>query len=238
MAKLTSMKVAIIDDDMKQARLLAFWLKPYGFDSTLFINGEFFLELPSYSTQFDLILVDWQLSDSSGLSLVKLLNQHTAHSPIIVISETHKVEDLAIALHSGADDFISKPLDKTLLLARITSTMRRYSHFICRATDHLRIDMDQQLLLYQNQSCHLSKDEVVLMSLFIHSNNLIISREELNQLINIDTRSDSASRALDLKISRLRKKLKMFSPSAGEILNQYGKGYIYRKSIDEYPVPI
>lgn len=227
------MKVAIIEDDMDQARLLALWLKPYGFEATLFISAEFFLETPSNLVEFDLLLVDWLLPGMDGLSLVKKINTFHNHPPIIFVTDKDKIDELAAALHSGADDFISKPINKTILLARITATLRRFGH--ATHTKHLKqnelwIDKQTGLLHFHDQVCHLSTTEMQIMSLFLNMVNIPISRDQLYEVIQVDIPSSPGCRTIDLKISRLRKKLSLFSLSPGEILSQYGQGYVFKRN--------
>ena len=225
------MKIAIIEDDMDQARLLAYWLKPYGFESSLYVSGEFFLQSHNDTSCFDLILVDWMLPGIDGLSLVKLLCQQQNHPPIIFVTDKNKVDELANALHSGADDFISKPLNKTLLLARITATLRRFGHTNSSTHTETRlawIDKQHSLLRFHQESCHLTHDEILLMSLFLSSPETSIPRHELIERLGLH--HEGNSRALDLKISRLRKKLSALTGYTGQIHTMYGQGYIFRSS--------
>ncbi|TVQ74497.1 MAG: DNA-binding response regulator [Oceanospirillales bacterium] len=226
------MRVAIIEDDMDQARLLAYWLRPYGFNSSLFTSAEYFLETSSSLADFNLILVDWLLPGMDGLTLVKKITETANHPPIIFVTVKDKSDELASALHSGADDFISKPINKRILLARITSTLRRYGH--SRITNAMKqnelwLDNDSRVLYFDNQNCKLTETEKVIMSLFLSLPNTLITREQLYEALNFEPLSDHC-RAIDIKISRLRKKLGTFSLSPGEIICQYGKGYIFTRT--------
>src|SRR5690554_129172 len=116
-------RVAIIEDDTDQARLIASWLNSYGYDSTLFVSAELFLEALE-NTQFDLLLIDWLLPGLNGIQLVQLLTEKKITTPIIFITGKNQDDDLATALHNGADDFVSKPISRTILIARIHAVMR------------------------------------------------------------------------------------------------------------------
>ncbi|WP_151671921.1 response regulator transcription factor [Nitrincola schmidtii] len=226
------MRVAIIEDDIDQARLLAYWLKPYGFNSSLFISAEYFLKSTSTLADFNLILVDWLLPGMDGLSLVKRITETSNHPPIIFVTDKDKTDELATALHSGADDFISKPINKTILLARITSTLRRYGHSISTNSmkeNELWLDNDSRFLYFDNQKCQLTRSEKLIMSLFLSMPGAPITREQLYEALNLEALSNS-SRTIDIKISRLRKKLSQFTSSPGEITCQYGKGYIFKNT--------
>lgn len=116
-------RVAIIEDDTDLARLLASWLSSYGYESTLFVSAELFLD-SLQKNHFDLLLVDWLLPGLTGLELVKILSKKEITTPTIFITGKAHADDLATALHSGADDFVSKPISRTILMARIHAVMR------------------------------------------------------------------------------------------------------------------
>lgn len=223
-------KVAVIEDDMDQARLIAFWLRPYGFESTLFINAELFLEAKHNKQHFDLLLIDWNLPGIDGLSLTKSICSETMRPPIIFLTVKDRVEDIAIALHSGADDFISKPLDKTILVARITALLRRYGLHI----DSVMINTNDISLSHKNRTLHFHKqfirltchEYLILERLLNEKIGTIVARDEFVNMIWMNGSMDHDSRALDLKISRLRKKLSAFEKEPFRIRNQYGKGYL------------
>lgn len=215
---------------MDQARLLAYWLRPYGFDSSLYISAEYFFETTPNLTEFNLVLVDWLLPGMDGLTLVKKITGTPGHPPIIFVTDKNKTNELATALHSGADDFISKPINKTILLARITSTLRRFGHSTLTNSfkqNELWLDNDSRLLYFNGQHCQLSDSENLIMSLFLSMPNTPITREQLQDALDFEPLTNNC-RALDIKISRLRKKLSFFSPPPGEIACQYGHGYVFK----------
>ncbi|WP_193494708.1 response regulator transcription factor [Nitrincola alkalisediminis] len=220
-------KIAIVEDDMDQARLIAYWLRPYGFEPCLFISAELFLESIKSGTKFDLLLVDWVLPGMDGLSLIKTVSSHFSLPPTIFVTLKNKEFELASALHAGADDFISKPLSKTVLIAKTWSLLRRYGHVTHPFNDSVHLDQTKPILHYQQKSLRLSKKEYQFLSLFLHSNaNTVFSRTDLIDALWSNASTTDNSRALDLMICRLRAKLNQFNPTPFKIVNQYGQGYM------------
>ena len=224
-------RVAIIEDDTDQARLIASWLNSYGYESTLFISAELFLESLEKLT-FDLLLVDWLLPGLSGLELVQCLTKKKLTTPIIFITGKDEEDDLATALHSGADDFVSKPISRTILIARIHAVMRGRGllNKEINPTHSIELNSKKNELIYAEQSIHLTPSEFQLLQLFTQSGNEVISRKELADSLWQDENKAEEGRALDLLISRLRKKINSLSPVPGKLVNRYGQGYAFERS--------
>ncbi|WP_114418620.1 response regulator transcription factor [Marinospirillum perlucidum] len=224
-------QVAIIEDDQDQARLLASWLHNYGYQATLFVSAEIFRD--SYQPEkFDLLLIDWLLPGMSGLQLMKKLADDPERPPTIFLTSLDGEDDLAEALHSGADDFISKPINKTILMARIRAVTRRAqaSNSKNRNFEPLELDAAHFQLGFAGQKQRLTPAEFRLMQLFVHSESTLFSREELADSIWGDVHKAQEGRALDLLISRLRKKLAAFDPSPGQVVSHYGQGYAFQRA--------
>lgn len=221
--------VAIIEDDMDQARLVASWLKPYGYQPCLFISAELFLEALEAGKEFNLLLIDWMLPGMSGIQLMQQLMQRAERTPIMFMTRLQQEEDLARALHSGADDFISKPLNKTVFLARIHALTRRQQQNLAAQSIRLPFQLEGSSfsLIYQDQRIKLTASEFRLMQLFSHSQSTLFSREELADSIWGNAEKANEGRALDLLISRLRKKLHSLTPPLGDLASHYGQGYSF-----------
>lgn len=226
-----SQRVAIIEDDTDLARLIASWLTSYDYESTLFISAELFLESLN-KNHFDLLLVDWLLPGMSGLQLVQFLSEKKLIIPIIFITGKDKDNDLATALHSGADDFISKPISRTILIARIHAVMRGRGLLKDNliSSEPLELDNHNHELIYSNQRLRLTPLEFQLLQIFIQSGKEIISRKDLADSLWQDENKAEEGRALDLLISRLRKKINSLSPIPGQLINRYGQGYTFERS--------
>lgn len=224
-------RVAIIEDDTDQARLIASWLNSYGYDSTLFVSAELFLEALE-NTQFDLLLIDWLLPGLNGIQLVQLLTEKKITTPIIFITGKDQDDDLATALHNGADDFVSKPISRTILIARIHAVMRGRGLLSQETNPTFAIELDSRKneLIYADQKLRLTPSEFQLVQVFTQAGSEVISRKDLADSLWKNEAKAEEGRALDLLISRLRKKLNSLSPSPGQLVNRYGQGYIFERS--------
>lgn len=222
------LKVAIVEDDMDQARLFAFWLNNRGYNVTLFVTGELLLDACVVGKRhFDLVLMDWVLPGKSGLETMKAVGG-SLDVPVIFLTGKKHDQDLAEALNSGADDFVSKPVNETVLLARVQAVLRRYGK-VLQPPSGLFISKPDRLLCFAEQRQSLTVTEMSLMQLFIQNENNLVSREELADTIWGDASKAEEGRALDLLISRLRKKLQRFNPIPAKISSRYGQGYVFEK---------
>jgi putative two-component system response regulator len=118
-------KVLIVDDEEKNLRLLEALLAPLSLDIILARDGKEALE-KARSGHPDLILLDIQMPKLNGLEVVKILknDKKTSIIPIVMVTAFNEVEDRVKALEAGADDFLSKPVEKTELRARVISSLK------------------------------------------------------------------------------------------------------------------
>jgi len=222
------LKVAIVEDDMDQARLFAFWLKHRGYDVTLFVTGELLVEGMQQGRQhFDLILMDWMLPGHSGLEIMKTVACQSG-VPVIFLTGKRKDQDLAEALNAGADDFVSKPVSETVLLARVQAVLRRYGKVLQPVPD-LYISKSDGQLCFGDQKQKLTPSEMSLMQLFIQNEGVLLPRDDLADSVWGEPSKAEEGRALDLLVSRIRKKLQTFERAPASISNRYGQGYVFEK---------
>jgi len=222
------LKVAIVEDDMDQARLFAYWLKNRGYDVTLFVTGELLVDGMKLGKQhFDLILMDWMLPGHSGLDTMKTIAGRSG-APVIFLTGKRQDQDLAEALNAGADDFVSKPVSETVLLARVQAVLRRYGKVLQPVPDLFISQLDSQLCC-GDQKQKLTPTEVSLLQLFMQNEGVLLQRDDLADGVWGDPAKAEEGRALDLLISRVRKKLQAFSPTPATISSRYGQGYVFEK---------
>jgi len=217
-------QVAIIEDDLDLAKLMSLWLQSYGYQMTLFAQAELFLEHMAKGKGFDLILLDWNLPGISGLELLKQLPEADKRPPIIFVTARTTCEDLAIALNSGADDYISKPVNKTELVARTHALLRRAKHITPETEGSLLLDEAGQRLIFNNRQIKLTRNEYLLLRVMLANESVVFTREELIDSVWHDERYNQ-TRALDILISRLRQKLNQANTATCTIETVYGQGY-------------
>lgn len=222
------LRVAIVEDDMDQARLFALWLSRRGYDVTLFVTGDLLVEALSHGRQrFDLVLMDWMLPGRNGLETMRAIT-NSSDIPVIFLTGKKQDEDLAQALNNGADDFITKPVSETVLLARVQAVLRRYDKAL-NPVSSLIISTSENALCFGEQKQNLTGSEAKLMQLFIQNEGALLNREDLADSLWGDASRADDGRALDLIISRLRKKLQALEPTPARISSRYGQGYVFEK---------
>lgn len=223
-------QVIVVEDDESLCRLYSLWLQPYGYTVTEFECAESFLEAwPSLASPHAL-LIDRGLPGLSGLELVQRLHQDGALDdvPVIFCSGYDYKDDIAEALYAGADDYIVKPVEKTLFLARLAAVTRRYKYI--RPLELPTLLEHSSVLVAGEKQVQLSKRESQAYRLLASARGEVVSRATLyEQLIREDPGIESAANdpkaSIDLVISRLRRKLKKLYPERDLIVTHYGKGY-------------
>lgn len=142
--------------------------------SESFKDAEYYIGIRNY----DLVLTDWMLADGNGIDLIALVKQKSARTSIVVLSAKDDKESEIKALRAGADDFIKKPFDFDVLVARLEARLRFGGSNIIKIDD-LIIDPDEEKITYLGQEIELKgKPFEVLTHLARHSDQ-IVSKEQL-----------------------------------------------------------
>ena len=142
--------------------------------SESFKDAEYYIGIRNY----DLVLTDWMLADGNGIDLIALVKQKSARTSVVVLSAKDDKESEIKALRVGADDFIKKPFDFDVLVARLEARLRFGGSNIIKIDD-LIIDPDEEKITYLGQEIELKgKPFEVLTHLARHSDQ-IVSKEQL-----------------------------------------------------------
>jgi len=122
---MSKISIGILEDDTDQSSLLELWLHDAGYAVDVCSSGPEFIRAIQ-SKGFDLILLDWNLPEMSGLEVLEWIrrNVHT-HIPVIFLTTRTEEEHIVTALEKGADDYVTKPARPQELLARIGALARR-----------------------------------------------------------------------------------------------------------------
>ena len=218
-------QLIVVEDDEALCLLYDLWLQPYGYSLLSFKSAEALLTVWPMQEAPNLLLVDRGLPGMSGLELIRHLKKDDslAGIPVIFCSGYDHKDDIAEALYAGADDYLVKPIEKTLLLARLTAVTRRYNH-AAPAESPMLLEHSNILALGEVH-IQLSERECLIYRKLSAANGAIVSRTELSdRVLGLDSNIDSQP-TIDLTISRLRKKLKKIRPNKDVIITHYGKGY-------------
>lgn len=222
-------RVAIIDDDPAMGNLLIALLSPYGYACVHFISAEDFLAQPEDINTWSLVLVDWMLPGMSGVDFIRTLVKRENAPPSIFVTAVSGEDDLAHALHLGADDYITKPVKKSVLLARVRAVLRRQHKQRSSPATQGRVMLKQdtlEVVSIQGPSCRLSANQFHLLQRLLMEEGRLVSREALMHAVWPNDERNADGRALDLLVSRLRHKLGELPGIDLQIRSSYGAGYI------------
>jgi DNA-binding response OmpR family regulator len=180
-----------------------------------------------YLYQYDILIVDINLPDGSGLQIIREIKKVEPATGIIVISARNSLDNKIEGLELGADDYITKPFDMAELVARVKSIIRRRnfggSNFI--ELGKLRIDPEQRLAFANEKNIELTRSEYDILLFFTSNVGRVITRESLAEHIwgdNMDL-ADSFD-FIYSHIKNLRKKITQNGLS-DPIKAVYGVGY-------------
>lgn len=177
---------------------------------------------------FDLLILDVNLPDGSGLELLAQLRQ-SGDVPVILLTANDMEMDIVTGLESGADDYITKPFSLAVLRARVNAQLRRGTHprASCVEIDAFRFDFDRMDFRKAGQMIELSKTEQKLLRLLIENRGRTLPRAMLVDRIWTDGAEFVEENALSVTVKRLRGKLED-NPSAPKYLKTvYGIGYTW-----------
>lgn len=220
------MNIALLEDDVAQADLMAHWLTVAGLNCVRYETGAAF-RAGIVKDHADLILIDWTLPDDDGLAILQWLRS-TLHlnMPVMFVTGRAEEESLVLALEHGADDYLIKPLRQAETLARINALLRRGGSR--RGTvitlGCVRLDVDNHRAVVNGTAIDLTEREAGTAALLLRNHDRLITREQLLQDI-WKSGAELDKRAIDTHLSRLRIKLGLTPANGFHLLTVFHKGY-------------
>lgn len=221
------MRILVVEDDIGLNKTIINNLNEFGYQtdsSENFKDGEYFVEIRHY----DLILVSWTLSDGECSELINIVKQKSPRTSVVVISSKTDKDSEIKALKAGADDFIKKPLDFDIVLARIEAKLRLGGTNVIKIED-LVIDPDEEKITYKGQDIELKgKPFEVLTHLARHSDQ-IVSKEQLLDAIWEEPELVTPN-VIEVAINQIRQKMdKPLNISTIETVRRRGYRFCFPK---------
>ena len=221
--------VTILDDEPAIRTMLADVLEDAGFRTLSFGRATEF-EAALKTTNPDVCLVDLSLPDRDGLSLVHRLALEQG-ATVIIISRRAQVQDRVTGLELGADDYIIKPFDPVEVVARIRARLRRekpqaQSGNTGKFNGWTALFDSYTLVDEEGTETPFSHAEGEVLRLFLDRPKRLISRVMMQEILG-GAAGESFDRAMDVRISRLRTKLREDPKNPRLIKTIYGAGYIF-----------
>jgi len=229
-----SVTVGLVEDDPDQAELGALWLQAAGYRCIRYASAaEFRRGRGRHSA--DLLLLDWELPDSDGVTLLSEIrgDPATQATPVIMLTVRADESDVVHALRAGADDYIVKPPTRGVLLARIEAVLRRTQ--LAPGADEVdlapyEVDNERARILIGGQDTELTQREFELAVYLFRRHGRIIRRETLLESV-WQIASSVPTRTVDTHISRLRRKLQLDGLFGWRLVAVYQHGYRLEKFV-------
>lgn len=220
-------RILVIEDDPLIAMTLKMSLPFQGFEVELCENIR---DAHQHLTanKFDIILLDVNLPDGSGLDLCEQLRGTGTRTPILVLTARLDEESAVRGIEAGADDYVRKPFGMKELTARINRLINRNPQSILEFKS-LKINLANRSVQIGPNNIFLGKKEFDILALLMKKKGDIASRTDI--LSAIDEDADIFDRTIDSHISHLRKKLKAAGLKDLLIASVYGVGY--QLTVDE-----
>jgi two-component system alkaline phosphatase synthesis response regulator PhoP/OmpR family response regulator RpaB len=218
--------ILIIDDDKDIVQTIKGNLSLDGYEVIFSLVGRQGIEM-ARTHQPDLVLLDLNLPDMDGISICEILRK-SFDFPIIMLTARDTLSDKVLGLKSGADDYIVKPFEYLELSARITAIFNRVDRSLVQEKQKLgplEINYKTRQVLIRGQRVKLTKTEFQLLELFVSHPDTSLSRRFIEKQIWWDSQLYSQSRALDVHIQRLRKKIEQTPETPNLIVTIPGVGY-------------
>tara|TARA_R110000787_G_scaffold73481_3_gene163783 strand:- start:4134 stop:4835 length:702 start_codon:yes stop_codon:yes gene_type:complete len=221
--------VTILDDEPEIRTLLSEVLEEAGFDTLSFGRARAFEAALATHTP-DVCLVDLSLPDTDGLTVVHRLALEQG-AIVIIISGRAQVQDRVTGLELGADDYIIKPFDPTEVVARIRARLRGTKSVSQAGTvasfNGWKANFNRYALVDDTGAeTPFSHAEGEVLRLFLDAPKRLLSRAQMQTSLG-GVASESFDRAIDVRISRLRTKLREDPKNPQLIKTIYGAGYIF-----------
>lgn len=222
-------KIVLVEDDARLAELVSRYLETNGFAVTSIDRGNEVVAAVRREAP-DLVILDLGLPGQDGFSVCRQLRPKY-EQPILILTARDNDGDQVLGLELGADDYVIKPVEPRVLMARIHALLRRGKHRANPDSRVLRfgrliISLGARSVSVDGQSVALSSNEFDLLVHLARHPGEVLSRETIFQGL-YHREYDGVDRMLDVRISHLRKKLGDDADSPERIKTIWGQGYLF-----------
>ncbi|WP_329743366.1 response regulator [Dyella sp. A6] len=226
-------QILVVDDDEDLLALLKKFLERHHYVVDTVTSGAQ-MDVRMRTTAFDVVILDIMLPGEDGLSLCRRLRT-TSRVPVILLTAMTDITDRIVGLELGADDYLAKPFDARELLARIRALLRRSTVYGELLTGHnavlqfgtWQLNVAKRELRSEDATqVPLSNGEFELLLVFLEHPQRLLTREQLIDYAHGSTH-EVFDRSIDVKISRIRRKIETNVRSPEVIRTVRNSGYIF-----------
>lgn len=225
-------RILVVDDDKSIVRVLTAYLEQAGYLVLTASDGEMALHALRRERP-DLVILDLMMPNRDGWEVTQIIRSDKALAAMPIIMLTARVEDTdkVVGLELGADDYITKPFNARVVMARVKSLLRRVRldqspsatpHVLVNGT--LRLDLDQHTLTVNSMPVELTRTEFNLLEAFLSNPGYTLTRDDLLEKA-VGYAYEGLGRVLDTHIRNLRRKIELDPDNPTYIQTVYGVGY-------------
>lgn len=228
-AKTAVKRILVIDDDKDIVQTIKGNLELDGYEVQCAFDGLTGLHIAK-TTRPDMVVLDLNLPDIDGIKACQVIRREFDF-PIIMLTARDGLSDKVLGLESGADDYLVKPFHYLELSARIKAILKRMEKSLVQEkyqVKDLLINFKSKNVFIQGQEVKLTKTEFLLLELFALHTDEVLSRDFIQQQIWSESKLYSHSRALDVHVQRLRKKIEINPEDPEYIVTVSGVGYKFQ----------
>ena len=232
MSEQNNFRLLLVEDDQELAEMVSDFLGEHKFDVSVEGNGRI-AQNRIVSEPYDAVLLDIGLPEIDGISICRNVREKFA-GPILMLTARGDEVDEVLSLEVGADDYIAKPVRPRALVARLKMHLNRSEPHSDSSqpskiqVDGLTIDSGDRTAMLEEQTVDVTTAEFDLLWLLAENAGQVIAREQIYQKL-LGIRYDGLDRSIDLRVSRLRKKLGDDPNRPQRIKSVRGVGYILAK---------
>ena len=225
----TAPRLAVLEDDPSQAKLLQAWITSQGYTCRLFDRGQMILDSLLRET-YDLVILDWHVPDLSGEEVCRAIRKAVREPlPVLFTTGRNREEDIVHALKAGADDYLIKPLRRMEFLARVEALLRRLRGQSGEAEAPIEagaflIDPVGRTLCKDGAVVGVTQKEFDMATLLFRNVGRLLSRSYLLDTV-WGVAADVSTRTVDTHASQLRNKLGLYPEQGWRLSAVYQHGY-------------
>lgn len=221
------MRILIIEDEVSLNKTITEGLNEFNYQTDVAENlkdGEYYISIRNY----DLVLVDWMLPDGSGLDIIHQVKNKSPRTAVMVISAKDDAKSEVEALKLGADDFLAKPFDFSVLVARIEARLR-FGGTNLIEIDDLVINPDEEKITYKGQEIELKGKPFEVLTHLARHRDQIVSKEQLLDAIWEEPELVTPN-VIEVAINQIRQKMdKPLNIATIETVRRRGYRFCYPK---------
>lgn len=229
------MRVLLADDDEELCEMLGAYLAREGFEVDCAHDGETALEL-ALRGGYELIVLDVMMPKRDGFEVLRRLRRES-FTPVLMLTARGSDVDSIVGLELGADDYLPKPCNPRVLVARMRAVLRRAGGDAAEdaggdiTVGDIELQQGARRVRQNGAAVELTSTEYSVLAVLLHAAGKVVSKESLSEQA-LGRKLTRYDRSLDMHISNLRRKLGPLAGGEERIQTVRGVGYLYRRLED------